>query len=58
MWSLMLCLRQGHVFVNITCDGVPYEYCLRCGKVRTARYPVLAAQAIGPAEKLESVRPN
>jgi hypothetical protein len=36
MWiyRFTYCLFQGHSFIDITSSIRPYQYCLRCGKVK------------------------
>ncbi len=35
MWifKYLVCLMHSHSFVDITWKGLPYRYCLHCGKV-------------------------
>jgi len=35
MWifKYLVCLMQNHYFVDVTWRGLPYQLCLRCGKV-------------------------
>ena len=35
MWifKYLVCLMYSHSFVDITWKGLPYHYCLHCGKV-------------------------
>ncbi len=35
MWifKYLVCLMYSHSFVDITWEGLPYRYCLHCGKV-------------------------
>ena len=35
MWifKYLVCLMYSHSFVDITWKGLPYRYCLHCGKV-------------------------
>jgi hypothetical protein len=61
MWNLIICLAQGHVFTSIRYGGTPYEYCLRCGKVRGATFGQRAgvtAGAMVESEKMGRMRPN
>jgi hypothetical protein len=36
MWiiSHIFCLFEGHAFIDITHTTKPYQYCLRCGKIK------------------------
>ncbi len=36
MWilSIIYCFIHGHAFLDITTDKRPYQYCIRCGKVK------------------------
>jgi hypothetical protein len=36
MWifKYLVCLRRKHIFANIIWQDLPYQYCLRCGKVQ------------------------
>jgi hypothetical protein len=36
MWILRFfyCLFEGHAFVDITTAERPYQFCLRCGKIK------------------------
>jgi len=36
MWIFryIYCLINGHAYVDINSSKVPYQYCLRCGKVK------------------------
>jgi hypothetical protein len=54
----LVCLGHRHVFINITYAGSPYEYCLRCGKVKVqdATFGDIASLpklAVSSADKLE-----
>lgn len=49
MWILkyLVCLVRKHIFTSIIWQDLPYQYCLRCGKVQvyvqdavTERIPV------------------
>ncbi len=35
MWifKYLVCLVHNHIFTNIIWQDLPYQYCLRCGKV-------------------------
>ena len=35
MWifKYLACLMDSHSFIELTWEGSPYQYCLRCGKV-------------------------
>ena len=35
MWlfKYLVCLRRSHIFTDIIWQDLPYQYCLRCGRV-------------------------
>ncbi len=35
MWifKYLVCLVHKHIFIDITWQGSPYQYCLRCGQI-------------------------
>lgn len=36
MWifKYLVCLARKHIFASIILQNLPYQYCLRCGKVQ------------------------
>ncbi len=33
IFKYLVCLKRKHIFTNIIWQDLPYQYCLRCGKV-------------------------
>ena len=48
MWlfKYLVCLRRSHIFINLIWQDLPYQYCLRCGRVE-AQYAVVEKILIG-----------
>jgi len=57
MWifKYLVCLMYIHSFVHITWKGLPYRYCLHCGKVEAEKL-VKESVSVGDVDDTEIVK--